>query len=110
MADKNGGKKGTKGATTKIVKGTTSSGLKYQIDPKIKEDMRTLMYLTRMQDKKLEPLEQSEALFKLLDMMFGSGIEDFMNEVAYLHDGLVSTDILIAELREIFDSVKLKNS
>lgn len=110
MAEKSG-KKGANSATKpKVVKGTTSSGLKYQVDPAIKEDMRTLMYLTQMQDKNLEPLEQSGALFKLLNMMFGQEIETFLNTVAYLHNGTVTAEILIDELNEIFDSAKLKNS
>lgn len=109
MAEK-GGKTSAKSAKSKIIKGTTSSGLKYQIDPAIKEDVRTLMYLTEMQDKTLEPLEQSGALFKLLKTMFGQEVETFLNTVAYLHGGTVTSEILIDELNEIFDSAKLKNS
>lgn len=94
---------------TNIVKGTTSSGLKFEIDPRIKDDARTLLYLTQMQDETLEPLEQSRALFRLLNMMFSEGIEDFMNEVAFRHDGVATIKTVTAELTEIFDAVKLKN-
>ena len=108
MAEKSG-KKSTSDAQKKIIKGTTSSGLKFQINPELREDTRTLMYLTKMQDNNLEPMEQSKALFKLLDLMFKDGIEDFLNTVAYLHGGFASTEAVISELKEIFDTAKLKN-
>lgn len=102
--------KGGKSNKPKIIKGTTSSGLKFQINSEIREDTRTLLYLTKMQKKTHDPLEQSAALFELLTLVFGQDVEIFMNEVAYRHGGVASTEALIAELKEIFDAAKLKNS
>lgn len=104
MAEKSG-----KSTKSKIIKGTTSSGLKYQVNSDVKQDTRTLMYLTQMQDKDLDTMEQSKALFKLMQLVFGQDTETFLNEVAYRHGGLASAEAVIMELNEIFESAKLKN-
>lgn len=95
-----------------LVEGTTRTGISFQIDPRIKEDSRTLRYLTQMQKKSLDKMQQSEALFSLLELVFGSGqgLDDFMNEVAFKHDGVADVQSLIDEITDIFNAVDLKNS
>lgn len=94
-----------------MVKGKTKSGIKYQINENIKNDARTLYLMTKMQDTS-DPMAQGKALFDLLKMVFGGedGMMSFMDEVASKHDGLCGTDVMIAELTEMFESTSLKNS
>lgn len=94
-----------------MIEGTTRSGLKFSINSKVKDDARTLYYLTKMQDKSLDVSEQSKALFSLLELIFGpgDGLITFMNEVAYLHNGVADVASLTEELTDMFEAVKLKN-
>lgn len=94
----------------KLIKGKTSSGLKYQIDPAVKDDIRVLRYMTLMSNTDLPQMEQVKSLFDLLELIFGNGLDAFLNEVAYLHNGVADYKSLIAELREIIEAAKLKNS
>lgn len=104
-------KKAEKGTTKpKMIKGKTSSGLKYEINPAVKEDMRTLMFMTRMGKEDAGVLARSEAFFDLLNLIFGDQVAVFMNEVAALHGGVADADSLYAELREILQAADLKNS
>lgn len=107
MAEKKAEKKAAK---PKLIKGTTSSGLKYQINPDIKKDMRTLMFMTRMGKEDAGTLARSEAFFDLLGLIFGDQLGAFMNEVAYRHNGVADADSLYAELGEILHAADLKNS
>lgn len=107
MAEK---KAETRAPKPKMIKGTTSSGLKYQINPAVKKDMRTLMFMTRMGKEDAGTLARSEAFFDLLGLIFGDQIGAFMNEVAYRHGGVADADSLYAELSEILKAADLKNS
>lgn len=95
-----------------IVTGETRSGLKFQIDKRIKDDVRTMRYLTQMQNQRADIFTKSEALFSLLNLMFGTedNLSVFMDEVAALHNGVADVPSLIDELTDIFESIKLKNS
>ena len=106
MAEKKA--EGAKGP--KMVKGKTSSGLKYEINPAIKDDMRVLMFMTKMSKEDLGVLERSEALFDLMGLIFGDQTATFMNEVAHLHGGVADATSVYAELKEIIEAAKLKNS
>ena len=95
-----------------IVSGSTKSGIAYTVDTRVRKDSRFLHLLVKMQDKKRAELERTEALFSLLDMLFGGdeGVFAFENEVAVHHDGLCTQENLIAELKDIFEALNLKNS
>lgn len=94
-----------------IVKGTTKSGIKFQLDSKIKDDTRLLFLLTKAQNVD-DPMEAGKALMNLLALIFGSddNVMVFMNEVADKHKGTCSSKDMIAELREILDAIESKNS
>ena len=102
----------TKKADSNLITGETRSGIKFTIDKRIKDDTRAVLYLTQMQNKSLDKMTQSQALFSLLELMFGKGegLIIFMNEVAIHHDGVADVNSLIEELTDLFDSLKLKNS
>ena len=94
----------------KTIKGKTSSGLKYEINPAVTEDLRVLMYMTTMSKEDGGVLARSEALFDLMGLMFGDQTAAFMNEVAHLHGGVADAKSVYAELKEIIEAAKLKNS
>lgn len=95
-----------------IVTGKTKSGIKFQLDKRISDDARLLLYLTKMQDESLDLTSKSQALFSLLELIFGSGegLKIFMNEVAAKHNGIADVKSLIAELTDMLEALNLKNS
>lgn len=95
-----------------LIRGETRSGIKFVIDKKIKDETRVAMCLTDMQDKSLDRNEQSQALFSLLRLIFGSrtNVVIFMNEVAAKHNGVADVTSLMEELTDIFTTANLKNS
>ena len=95
-----------------LVKGQTRSGLEFTIDKRIKDDARVMRYLTMMQNKRLDVFTQSDALFSLLELMFGTqdSLTVFLNEVAHRHNGVADVPSLIEELTDLFECIKLKNS
>ena len=94
-----------------VVKGVTKSGIKYQLETKIKDDARLLYLLTKAQNSK-EPLGQGKAVMDLLTLIFGSdeGVYTFMNEVADKHKGVCGVKDMLSELQEMLDSLNAKNS
>ena len=99
-------------AEDNLLRGITRSGIEFTIDKRIKDDARAMRYMTMMQNKSLDTFKQSEALFSLLELMFGAqeGLTIFMNEVAAHHNGVADVRSLIEELSDMFASIKLKNS
>ncbi len=95
-----------------MVKGETKSGIKFQIDERIKDDARFLFYLSKAQDKELGVEEQSKAVVGILGLVFGSdeGVITFMNAVASTNKGVCDVQTMLSELTEIFDAINAKNS
>lgn len=93
-----------------MVKGTTKSGINFEIDERIKEDTRLVQFSTEMHSD--DELIRSQALFDMLGLIFGgrNGVLSFQNTVASVHEGVCSTEYLIAELSEIMEAVNLKKS
>ena len=94
-----------------MVKGTTKSGIKFQIDERVKDDTRLLQYIVEMQDTENQ-MKQSTAMFDLLGLLFGgrSGVVAFQNAVASTHDGVCTSEVMLKELTEIFEKINLKKS
>ena len=99
-----------RGKNDKIVKGTTKSGIKFQIDERIKDDTRLLQLICDAQDKDASDMDKSKALFNLIALIFGGkdGAMEFQNTVASVHDGFCTTSDLMLELNEIFEAVNAK--
>lgn len=95
-----------------IVKGTTSSGIPFTLDKRIKEDTRFLFYLAQMQDENANDSERTKAITDMFLLIFGSqnAVIDFMNAVASVNDGICSTEKMVAELTEMFEALAVKNS
>ena len=94
-----------------VIQGETRSGLKFSINAAVKDDTRVLYLLTRMQKQSLSLEIKNQALFDLLEVVFGSGDEffTFQNEVAFRHGGVADAQSLMDEITDIFEAVKLKN-
>lgn len=95
-----------------MVKGKTKSGIKFQIDERIKEDARFLYYLNKLGKPSDDLQETSSTLMGMIELIFGKdeGAINFMNEVANAHGGICSGENMFAELREILEKVNAKNS
>lgn len=101
-----------KKANTNIIKGKTSSGIQFCIDKRIRDDARLLFWFSRIQNENLDAMERNNALFSLLELIFGSGegLSALLNEVAAKHDGVADIESLTQELTEMFEALNVKNS
>lgn len=94
-----------------MVKGKTKSGIKYQINESVRDDARLLYMLVQLQRDDIALEDKGKIVFDMLTLIFGSdGVMAFMNEVADKHDGICSTEAMLAELNEILESINAKNS
>jgi hypothetical protein len=94
-----------------MVKGKTKSGIKFQLDERIKDDARFLYYLAKSQDEDADTAEKSKAVMGMLKLIFGDddGVISFMNTVASTNDGVCSVDVMLSELTEMFEALNAKN-
>lgn len=94
-----------------MVKGTTKSGIKFQIDDRIKDDARFLYYMTKVQDSDAGPEEQGKAVIGVLKLVFGTeeGVINFMNAVANVHDGVCGAKEMMSEWTEMMEALNVKN-
>lgn len=95
-----------------MVKGKTKSGIKFQMDERIKDDARFLYYLAKAQDDQSDMGEKSKAIMGILKLVFGNdeGVINFMNAVASVNDGICNVEVMLSELTEMFDALNAKNS
>ena len=95
-----------------MISGKTKSGIKFNLDERIKDDARVLYMLVQIQSDKVEVERKGVLVFDMLRMIFGTdeGVMTFMDSVAQKHDGICSTEVLLKELNEIFDALGAKNS
>lgn len=95
-----------------MVKGKTKSGIKFQLDERIKDDARFLFYIAKMQNKDVSIEESLAATMGILKLIFGSdeGVLQFMDAVASANNGVCDITIMITELNEMFEALNAKNS
>ena len=94
-----------------MVKGKTKSGIKFQIDERIKDDARFLFYLNQL-NKADDPQSAYGNAMDMIGLIFGGGEGTiaFMNEVAAKHGGVCEVTTMVEEIKEIVQATKLKNS
>lgn len=94
-----------------MIKGKTKSGIKFQLDERIKDDARLLFLVTRAQNTD-DPMTMSKAMMDLLTLVFGSedNVLAFMNEVAAKNKGLCNSEKMLNELSDMFEAINAKNS
>ena len=96
-----------------MVKGKTKSGIKFQIDERIKDDARFLFYLNKLNKCTAEDIQElSGYVMGMIELIFGSGegTITFMDAVAEKHDGVCNVKTMFAEITEMLEATKLKNS
>lgn len=95
-----------------MVKGKTKSGIKFQLDERIKSDARFLYYLSKAQDENADTTEQARAVTGILKLIFGTdeGVIRFMDAVASVNDGVCDVKVMLSELTEMFEALNVKNS
>lgn len=95
-----------------MIKGTTKSGIKYQMDERIKDDARFLYYLAKAQDENADAGNQSKAIMGILKLIFGNdeGVINFMDAVASVNGGVCNVKAMLGEITEMFDELNAKNS
>ena len=100
-----------KSTNENIVKGETSTGIKFTLDKRIKDDARLMFWLSKVQNDELEIMKRNQALFSLLELIFGSGegLNAFLNEVAAKHNGVADVGSLMDELNDMFEALAIKN-
>lgn len=94
-----------------MIKGKTNSGIKFELDERVKDDARVLYMLVQIQNDSVSAERKGVLVFEMLKLVFGSddGVMTFMNEVAQKNDGICSTGVLLKELNEIFEALGAKN-
>lgn len=93
-----------------MAKVKTKSGLSFEIDERIKDDVRLYQYLVEMQSE--DRMVKSTAFFDFIKFLFGGrqGAIDFQNAVASAHDGVCRVEDMTQEVNEIMESLGLKKS
>lgn len=99
-----------------LIKGTTKSGIKFQLDSKIKDDARLVFLMSILQksdpEDKESMLKAADAMSNLLTLIFGTdeNVMAFMNEVAAKHKGMCNAKYMIVELNDMLEAINGKNS
>ena len=93
-----------------MVSGKTKSGIPFELNEHIKDDARFMFLLVKMQNL-TEPIEAGTAMNKLLTLVFGSedAAYEFMEQIADNHEGVCSSEVMMAELTDILESINAKN-
>lgn len=95
-----------------MIKGETRSGIKFTINENVSSDMRVALLIAEAQKAASEEqpaLEQLKPVLKLLELIFGDNVMNFMDAVASVHDGVCDSSSMILELKEILEKANLKN-
>lgn len=96
-----------------MIEGKTKSGISFTINEKVSEDMRVALLIAQAKkaaNEEKDAVDQMEPVIKLLELIFGESMMQFMDAVASTHNGVCDAKSMILELNEIFEAVKLKNS
>lgn len=96
-----------------MIEGKTKSGIEFSIDEAVLDDPRLLRRIQKFEKiKDAEPVKAITEVMEFLELIFGSGdnLDLFMDEIAAHNGGKCSIKIFIAELNDIIQHLKLKNS
>lgn len=90
------------------MQGKTKSGFEYDVDDRILKDWRFTLALTKCQ--KGEGLEKLQGAQDMIELMLGKkGAEQFIAYIAEQHDGYADSEVVLSEVKEIFESKIPKN-
>lgn len=96
-----------------IISGTTKSGIEFEIDKGIFDDIRVVRSLSKITSERAHerPMESASAIFDLCKVIFGSdeGVDAFIERIAESNDGRCDTATFMRELKEILEVANTKN-
>lgn len=93
-----------------MVKGTTTSGFKFEIDERLAGDYRLLEAITVAEDEKASDLKKLKASFDIIEFILGDQKEAFIEHIKATNDGFVPFEVVKDEVSEIIaNSRKIKN-
>lgn len=90
------------------MEGITKSGYKYNFDNRVLKDWRFVTALTKAQQSKTE-FGKLEGVQEMVSLIFGDKYEDYLKFVASKNDGYCDSDVVMSEIKEIFESANVKN-
>lgn len=96
-----------------MIKGTTSSGYKYQIDERIKTDwnfVRKLALLEELQFSDSKEIDFINIMAEIERIIFADNGKSFEAHIAKKNDGFTPTEVILRELIEIIKGEETKNS
>jgi len=92
-----------------MVGGKTKTGFSFEVDEKMLKDWRLTRALVKMQDKDMT--ERFKGVDEALTLLLGDKVDDLMDHLIKKNKGYAPIEKLIAEIKDIMDSVKAaKNS
>lgn len=90
------------------MQGTTKSGYQFDINNRILKDWRFVSALTKCQQSKTE-FGKLEGVQEMVSLLFGDKYEEYLKHVASKNDGYCDSDFIMADIKDIFESVNVKN-
>lgn len=90
------------------MQGTTKSGYQYNIDNRILKDWRFVNALSNAQKSKSE-FEKLEGVLEMAKILFGDTYDAYLEYIASKNDGYCDSDVIMEEIKEIFESAAIKN-
>ena len=91
-----------------LVKGTTKTGYKFELDDRILKDWRFIQALAKSQ--KGTDLEKLESANDLVNLVIGQkNIEKFMSRIQKNNEGYIPIDAVMLEINGIIESIQAKN-
>ena len=88
--------------------GITKSGYKFSINNRILKDWRFVSALTKCQQSKTE-FGKLEGIQEMVKLLFGDKFEEYLAFIASKNDGFCDSDLIMEEIKEIFESANVKN-
>lgn len=88
--------------------GITKSGYKFSIDNRILKDWRFVSALTKCQQSKTE-FGKLEGIQEMVKLLFGDKFEEYLAFIASKNEGFCDSDLIMEEIKEIFESANVKN-
>lgn len=91
------------------MKGKTSSGFKFEVDDRIIDDWRLLEAVSDTTSE--DSIVQMNGLVKCIRLMLGDkGLKDLKEHIAKSNDGYIPSTQMNAEVTDIMNACKAKNS
>lgn len=90
------------------MQGTTKSGYQYNIDDRILKDWRFVTALTKCQQSKT-PFDSLEGVQEMTRLLFGDKFDEYMQFISSRNDGFCPSEVIMEEVKGIFESAALKN-